>query len=71
MIVTVLREEDVFHELDDIPEMIFLEYKNLKTVIDNSSLIGEHFVNTDLKYAVCGNVLLFGAGKIIFSVGFI
>ncbi len=71
MIVAVLREENVFHELDDIPEMIFLENKNLKTVIDNGSLMRKHLVNTDLKYAICRNVLLFGAGKIVFCMGFI
>jgi hypothetical protein len=50
-----LGEKDIFHELDDFLEVILLKNQNLKTVVDHSSLVVKHFVDTDLKNTVCRN----------------
>jgi hypothetical protein len=59
MILTVLREKNIFEELDDVFEMIFLEDKDLKAVADNSRLMTENFINANLKDTVCRDVILF------------
>jgi hypothetical protein len=50
-----LGEKDIFHELDDLLEVVLLKNQNLKTVVDHSSLVVQHFVNADLKNTVGRN----------------
>jgi hypothetical protein len=55
MIGAILREKNVFHELDNFLEVILLENQNLERVVDYSGLVGEHLIDADLKNAVGGD----------------
>lgn len=59
--VALFRQEDAFHELHHIFEMILLEDEYFKTIIDDSFLSINNFINADLEYTVCREILpLFG-----------